>query len=177
MVILHSYVTTTHEFSNEICGGPYIDIHIYIYIYMYIYIYTHIMDDPSEAIPWWPSSSLNLCELPLRSFLKFPRDPSGCIAIVPFFTFVVRKARLARCLFFLMLRELYFCYFKVLLLHKKSTWCHYFRVFPFFQWAFVGLFTTDSRSTRFFSTVCFWGRGTRESTLLIPLHSLEHQQW
>ena len=29
----------------------------------------------------------------LRSFLKFPRDPSGCIAIVPFFTFVVRKAQ------------------------------------------------------------------------------------
>eukprot|EP00434_Breviolum_minutum_P044912 symbB.v1.2.040171.t1/scaffold6829.1/size15197/1 len=27
------------------------------------------------------------------SFLKFPRDPSGCIAIVPFFTFVVRKAQ------------------------------------------------------------------------------------
>lgn len=28
------------------------------------------------------------------SFLKFPRDPSGCIAIVPFFTFVVRKVNL-----------------------------------------------------------------------------------
>ena len=27
-----------------------------------------------------------------RTYLKFPRDQSGCIAIVPFFTFVVRKA-------------------------------------------------------------------------------------
>ncbi|CAE7335954.1 ppp2r3c [Symbiodinium natans] len=28
------------------------------------------------------------------TFLKFPRDQSGCIAIVPFFTFVVRKVNL-----------------------------------------------------------------------------------
>lgn len=38
------------------------------------------------------SAALRAPRLAPRSFLKFPRDPSGCIAIVPFFTFVVRKA-------------------------------------------------------------------------------------